>query len=313
LCVAGTAKSGKGDADCDACSSGEYSRTGAVSCVPCEAGSISGQTSATGCDLCGAGKYSAAKASVCLNCHAGSFSPLNAGTCTACPANSYSPQNAQSRLSCVCKARYTGGVNGVFCSSCLAGTCKPSSGNGGCDSCVAVMVCEMPARISSNTCTDHQCNSGNYSSAETSTCLLCPANSDAPASSALISCNCNAGYTGSNSGTCTACTRGKSQPESGSAFCSDCPSGWTSDLAAINCAECPPGTYAFNSAWSRSASCIDCDAGKYWGKQANTGEDCSLCAAGKYSRTGAAECTPCADNSESKLARKMAEMDFSDG
>jgi hypothetical protein len=123
-----------------------------------------------------------------------------------------------------------------------------------------------------------QCNPG---------CDLCPANSNSPQESALITdCTCNAGATASDGATCVLCPAGEYKAGSGSAVSTDCPGNSSSAAGSTDCA-CNVGYTGPNG-----GPCAACSAGKY--KDTIGNGPCIPCTAGTFEAgTGSASCQSC--------------------
>jgi hypothetical protein len=104
-----------------------------------------------------------------------------------------------------CNTGYTGPYTGASkgqCSTCPAGTYKPTNGSAACTS--------------------------------------CPANSNSSAGSLhLSSCSCNAGSTGLNGGPCALCAAGKVKNVTGTAACTTCPTNTYAVSGSLECSTCP--------------------------------------------------------------------------
>ena len=82
-------------------------------------------------------------------------------------------------------------------------------------------------------------------------------------------------FSGTGASTCVNCQVGKYSDRDGSAECSPCAAGFYSEV-------------------SGASSCSTCAAGKFLdSKGSSKSSDCKLCAAGKYSTSGAESCTSC--------------------
>jgi hypothetical protein len=224
-CLAGKYKTLTGTATCTNCGAGTYSPAGSAACMNCGAGRYStavgaqvsstciacpsnsnspagsaaltsctcntGSTRSNGgsCTQCVAGKYKALTGTAtCTDCGTGTYSTTlgaaDSSKCSACPSNSNSPAGSAALTSCTCNAG-SPGPNGGPCAPCVAGKYKVWTGT---------VTCE-------------DCGAGTYSAAvgasTSSTCSVCPSNSNSPAgSAALTSCTCNTGSTGPNGGPC---------------------------------------------------------------------------------------------------------------
>jgi hypothetical protein len=125
-------------------------------------------------------------------------------------------------IGCSCNTGYTGPDTGASkgnCTTCPAGTYKPTNGSAACTSCTA-----------------------NANSAVGST--------------NVSGCSCNSGYTGPDVGPCVACVAGTYKNVSGSAACGVCPANTYSASVASVCTACAAG---FTSAPGsiEAADCCD--------------------------------------------------------
>ncbi len=137
------------------CAAGQYSTSGAVTCLACLAGyacPAPGATNGT-VAMCGVGKFSAGGASVCVDCDAGYA--CTAGSTTSSPA------------ACLCPAGRFGATGAVSCTNCSAGYVCPTAGA---TSATAVLCPKGAFSVSgATTCSD--CSRG---------VECCPAGSRAP-------------------------------------------------------------------------------------------------------------------------------------
>eukprot|EP00961_Rhodomonas_salina_P012447 167606-Rhodomonas_salina.3 len=149
----------------------------------------------------------------------------------------------------------------AFCGSCFMGRYLDGVGSSG--SCVA-------------------CPAGSYSpvagAMNASTCLGCPANTDAfPGSTNITDCICNAGYTGAAGASCMACKAGTYKGVNGTGVCLHCSEGrYQNTTAASMCEDCPANTDSPMGSIHLS-ECI-CENGY----EGTDGTACSACLAGKY-------------------------------
>ena len=203
---------------------------------------------------------------MCDNCPAGTWSHESAATaqsiCTSCPTHSDSAAGSASQDDCICDPGYSGGDGGP-CQACDAGTFKTSKGTSACTKCPADTFSESSAASSPSTCLD------------------CPAHSQAAAGSDTESdCRCKAGYSGPDGGPCEICTAGSYKEAVGSAACSSCPvDTFLASEGAVSrgaCTACPANSHA--PAGSTDSWNCKCDAG-YTGPD---GGMCRVCAAGTY-------------------------------
>jgi hypothetical protein len=221
--------------------------------------------------------------------------------CLPCPIHTTAPPDATSAGVCSCNAGYFAQDDGA-CAACPEGKVKPGVG-------------------ADTQCVD--CVGNTYSNATgASTCVACPASSQATADK--VSCVCNTGYTGPYT-VCVACEAGKFKDVPGPMDCDACIPGKAHKLPAAtsisSCADCIVGTFASemgtsactlcaadassptssdqitnctcNAAYAGpdGGPCTACVAGQY--KPAAGSAECESCAAGKYSTTASIICDSC--------------------
>ena len=183
---------------CETCPAGTTSPIASTSSAACISPACNaGYTGPSGgpCTACVAGKYKIATGSaVCTDCGAGTYSTTVgatvATTCLTCPTSSNSPIASLTLIACTCNVGFTG-PNGGPCTACVAGKYKTTTGNAVCTDCAADKY------------------SATAGATLESTCLACPANSNSPSPSTVVtSCTCNVGFMDISSGTCTACATG---------------------------------------------------------------------------------------------------------
>ncbi len=171
------------------------------SCVSCPAITHTVGSGATAIDDCVCDSGWTLADDVCVACPEHHFSsPLTGGSCWQCPPNSGSYAAASL---CYCNAGYE--LEGSACASCVAGTYKTARDESMCEQC--------PAHMSSPSASTHaaacSCLPG-YERQDTTTCVLCgadsfcpgldvkihcPAHSTSPlGASARKDCLCDAGY-----------------------------------------------------------------------------------------------------------------------
>lgn len=188
------------------------------------------------------------------------------------------------------------------CDACVPGKYKTPSGPDQCTSCTSGKYQQETGAVGANQC------------------LLCPQNTNAPASSGnLLNCTCLAGYESLADGVaCTACVAGKYKTAPGSGLCTSCPAKTYSTIVAQNtsqCTSCP----AFSSGGGANVSycicdagyknqglytCLPCESGSYW-KGYFGANSCERCPNNTYSGAVAANssstCKSCQGNSTSAM------------
>lgn len=282
-CAIGTYSAAVGTMDistCNPCPANSNSPAGSTLITDCTCNKGYTGPGATQCSACSAGKYKDTQgAAECSSCPRKTYSTTVAAeassTCLSCPANTDSPVASGLLTKCICNAGYTG-PDGMTCNECPVGTYKPVNGSSPCTRCTEGTY------------------SGSIAAVEPSTCLTCPAGTDSPeASSILTHCTCKLGYTAAQDGVvCTACQPGSFKPTRGVAQCTSCVPGKYSEASAAisisTCLSCPANTYA--PAKSGLLTKCTCNPG-YTGAD---GTACTVCPTGSYkSFTGDGVCTNC--------------------
>ena len=324
LCEEGKYKATPGSEECSGeCPANTDSAKGSdelADCV-CNAG-YTADADGKECVACKVGEYKEAKGTTdCHECEAGTYSATEAATspetCAECPVRSDSPAGSSAVGECKCNAGFSG-PDGGLCEECPAGTYKEMSGSGACVECEVGTYSTASGATSKDTCTlcsavssskpgvgssTCQCNEG-YTGPDLGPCEpcsagtyksilgtepcdnLCPANSDSPLASTVITdCKCNAGYTGADGGICSPCGESTYKPSPGSEECTSCPANTHSEVVA-------------------SVSVTDCTCNK-----GHAGADCHPCAAGTYKdMKGSGDCVECPMDTYSAVLGAISEL-----
>jgi len=271
-----------GASACSDCVAGKYTTTTSSTCLDCVAGTYKTLAGPDACTDCGISTYSA------------SVGATHSSTCLACPLYADAPMGSNISTACVCKAGSSGPAD--MCVLCAAGKYKALAGP--------------------ETCAD--CGIGTYSVSvganQSSTCLTCPLNADAPVGSNIsTACTCNAGAYGIDGGTCVQCAAGTYTTLTGPeksivvdttnlSACSACPihSNSIPGSSVYTACTCnagytgpnggPCNTCPINSNSPGGNTTCTCNIGA----SGLDGENCSLCYTGTYKTTsGDALCTNC--------------------
>ena len=161
---------------CEACEPGSFSINATDACTPCAYGTVANKSSATSCYECGVGLYA----------------NQSRNACRQCPQNSTSLPPAELISDCICEIGFldtdweewkSDGGTGAYvvenvgtkrtCSTCPAGTYKPSAGTGHCI----------------------DCPSGSFSGAAAGVCKSCPSGAVTdPGATKFSDCVCPSGY-----------------------------------------------------------------------------------------------------------------------
>jgi hypothetical protein len=180
-CGAGTYKNQVGNISCTACDVSTYSSVSSATsvdiCINCPINSFSvpGSTSPmdctckTGhagtnwsdCSPCDAGTYkSVLGPGSCTSCGVDTYSTTKAATspneCINCPLTTVSANGSDELADCMCTpgqtaVKYTGSSI-FYCTACVAGTYKTTTGTGACTYCEVGTYATITAAISSETC-----------------------------------------------------------------------------------------------------------------------------------------------------------------
>ncbi|KAJ1446359.1 hypothetical protein M885DRAFT_591847 [Pelagophyceae sp. CCMP2097] len=264
-CTEGRAQSREFDGDsprdeCDACPGGKYGPYG---------------TGPSGdrrlCYTCGAGTYTTGLAyGFCPQCAAGKYSGRGASSCINCAAGKYS-QSGKSECATCAAGTYSSGSQA--CASCAAGKFAPAAGTRECALCAA----------------------GTYSGGGATSCTSCAVGKFAQSAGTAECAVCAAGtFSGGGATSCTSCAAGKYSQSAGTEECAVCEAGTYSDGGATACTSCAAGTFAESAG---TGECAPCAAGTYSDGDATA---CILCPAATFSTGGAASCTSCGDDADSR-------------
>lgn len=295
-------------------------------CVACAHGSYKTTTANEACQACGVGYYTSSTGETapeaCLLSPADHY--VQAGQSLACHDNSQSAPGSVGLASCLCNSGFT--KTDSACTACATGTYKEAVGDQACTPCSPGYGLASPPTVPSITHTDAcaQCPENTFSSGAGASlrCEACPANSQSPAESSVVTaCECMVGYTGPDGGSCAACAAGKYKDVVGDAACALCGnSTYNPDTAAVSvasCRACPKNSSTasslapftaetqcicrdgFERVGASPAACVLCGAGS-WGNS----QSCYPCPADTYypfARPPFSQhrCTPCPGNSSS--------------
>jgi hypothetical protein len=304
------------------CLAGSYSEGNATTCTPCPAGTNVSTTGATSCVACAAGSYSLGGASLCtacaagsycpytntaleIKCEAGSYSTVSSSICTKCPAGYSCTSTARSASPCAAgtyaelgsgsctpcpTGRYCPSIFSAVSYPCPPGTYAGSPGGlAVCNACPAGYSCSSPMTTSPTLCA-----SGYYSSANSTSCSICPAGTFTGActvSSPCVSCKpCLSGYNStSGSQDCSPCPAGYSCSDS-SSLPKICDTGYYSLQGSLTCTVVPPGFYATSQATAPS----QCPQGTY-SPGGLIASACLPCLPGYFCASGATSAAPIND------------------
>ncbi|KAK3591334.1 hypothetical protein CHS0354_028441 [Potamilus streckersoni] len=275
--------------NCQACSIGSYQpSSGQTSCISCQSGTITLQTSSTSSSqcvaICNSGFFRNTNSN-CQACPVGTYQPTTEQTsCISCPSGTTTNQVAstsQTQCVAVCSTGFFINTLGN-CQTCPIGTYQPSSGQSSCISCPTGTITLQTGSISSSQCVAI-CNSGFFRntsgicqscpvgtyqpSTEQTSCISCPTGTttNQVASTSQTQCVgvCGAGFFLHALGFCQACSLGTYQPSSGQ----------------TSCISCQSGTTTLQTASTSSAQCVSiCSSGFY----RTTGGSCQACPIGTY-------------------------------
>jgi len=280
------------------CNPGYFSIDGRSPCLICEAGSYaalagSRNFSSMSLDQSMAHPYFSGTEVMfkhvnitlsCVACPAGTFSKNGSLNCSACGVGEYSFHGASQCHLC------PPGTYGREVSASVCGLCEPGKsslvGQSDCSSCLPGVYA---------------------SSAGSSSCAQCSIGSFAPSSNTVLCEPCYAGFYQNASGQtmCVVCPESLTTGQKGSKYLDEClalckagqegNSLYSNGPALKNCRDCVKGTYSFNPNTVNgfgATSCLSCGAGKY--SQSGASE-CSNCSAGTFgSKTNASSCILCA-------------------
>ncbi|KAH8092804.1 calcium ion binding protein [Aureococcus anophagefferens] len=233
----------------------------------------------------------------------GAYAPSNGLTaCTVCEVGKY----AMAAGSCACTlcepGTYAPATETVLCTECEAGRYQSAFGATTCYDCPEGFFC--PTQADGATA----CPAGKYSGANAEDCISCPDGyysdadcdgDDAGVLGGITSCEpCAAGtYPSTSNADCISCDAGTYSP-GGQETCTECPAGAYCGTGSSSYTICEAGKYAI----SGSSSCSSCAAGRFLADDGatleahDTGNDCVVCDAGRYSASSASgSCAACAE------------------
>jgi len=288
---------------CISCVAGKYSTAGSSVCTDCPAGKYSGSTGLRVCTDCLAERYAYPGALTCDFCVAGKEkAPLTEGVnaigmCPPVLSGVWTSYLSQYKFSSYSIDKRANGLWVIYSQKFSENSLLPAGVQGGSGIPWVAYVVDLvdhvwqitapwncwdkseslwksfpQMRFLRETCVD--CAEGKYKETpEGSSCVLCPANSNALAKGSTA-CQCNPGYTGAGGWNCTACAANYYKSQAGNASCTPCavnstsPTGSTSAQACRciagftgedggQCTVCPPSTYKPDAG---SHACTSCRA-----------------------------------------------------
>ena len=197
---------------------------------------------------------------------------LRGGLCIYCTAGKYNDNTGQQQCTNCLAGTYNNEIGSIsidYCTPCAAGKSSPTGSDfvGDCFNCVA----------------------GKYNNVEGGLCKNCATGKYSSTVAATTCKNCEAGKYNDETGlsSCKDCVEGRYNNLEGFPSCRSCVAGKSSTeigaTSSSTCKDCPKGKYSHTA-----GPCINCLPGRYSGA-VGTADDCSLCSAGKYSSTVAAE------------------------
>ena len=291
---------------CTKCIPGKYSNgINTIYCDDCPKGYYSKTVGSNNCDYCLKGKYLTVDGSDtiedCLECEAGKISYQGANICIFCEIGKW----ARKRISCInCpKGRYSyslGLVSGIECSKCPIGKYSDELGiinENKCKVCLEGYVGLVEGAGSNDSCI--KCGRGKYRE-DLNLCKECE--SGQISGQAAEECEeCPEGKLSDMYGIeCIACELGRYNNLRGlthSDTCKKCQAGKYSNISgAVDenyCKDCPIGKFNVEIGLISENLCKSCVSGKYRGQNNNPGENCIICANGKYSEKESNECKVC--------------------
>ncbi|GAB1224199.1 hypothetical protein ENUP19_0180G0018 [Entamoeba nuttalli] len=312
-CPAGTYSNTITATSCQKCLEQEWSTSGSVTCLQCQANcqecdNTNGkcQNCPTGygydqqkgtCTMCEVGTYSTGSTSLCNPCGVGSFQPqMGQSKCELCSDGFY--QNLEKSSSCKpcssscstcskstgeclsCKEGY--GLSNGVCSECLPGTHNPIKNTGSCVSCEAGTYSNLPHQQS---CTE--CSNLYWSSSNSLSCTACDEGCSSCDKKNGKCLTCKPGYgINQKDGTCTACAYG-SYSKGETSVCEICKDGtYANQIKQKSCQNCSSTCSECNKS---SGNCIHCKAGY----QLEDGRICKTCQEMTYSPLNHDKCIPC--------------------
>jgi Tyrosine-protein kinase ephrin type A/B receptor-like len=288
-CLAGSYANVTGSTSCPACSPGTHQPiTGQGRCEDCAPGLFADGFGRARCTACDSGRYSNINGtSTCIDCIQGTFSRKQPGAkigpvqCDACRPGEFGDTPGAFQCTLCPRGKFSNATRSPSCYSCPSGTFQDEQGQQNCETCLPGRFAGLP-----EACSCVECGPGTIPNADNTECETCPGGRF----SNITTCSrCPRGLVSqAGQGACAACTD-NSVPNAARTNCLQCDKGEYMDVFAIECRQCPPGSF---TAGKGERNCLLCPAGKT--AAANGSTSCTDCPAGSASNTaGAAKCAPC--------------------
>lgn len=308
-CPSGLAASQEGQIECDVCPAGRRSTEASAECEACAPGRFKASTGIVSltCEACGPGRFSGAGAVQCENCPAGSYVSVGpAANCTLCAAGTFQPQERSSTCERCAPSTYAPVLGATSCMACSLGThTEGRNSSEACVPCAAGFYGTESVVTGINTCEPcppgsfgapgeascKPCKAGRYSNvSNSSSCTLCPAGFQQPASGEIGCRECTVGKYGlRGDAVCRDCSKGRFNNRSAQDHCELCGPGLVAAKGAQACTSCDAGEYAPSAGMS---ACLPCPKGSF--ANATRNSQCHACAPGRYqTQAGADSCLPC--------------------
>ena len=282
---------------------------------PCQTQCCKGHfhTSPTSCEKCTAGQFAAQEGVPrCSDCPVGTYQPGKGfDICVDCPKGRFNTNKGSTDLALHClkcaKGKYAEYDASEHCADCVEGKFNANEAGDSRDACLNCIEGQFAAAKAAEGC--EECPVGQYNDEDSTTasvgCKACGAGRYNPykgRASAGYCYNCKCGqWSTSGSNVCAHCARGQYRACSdgaescaggiSSATCSTAEKGHTAQQGSCDQSQCQPGEYMADEA---SHFCSKCAAGKFSKAGAATSEaTCQICPAGTWSSNGATSCTSC--------------------
>ena len=311
--------------DCFSCDVGKFSNdpNGAITCLPCPEGLISG-SGASSCSTCPVG-YQCIEGVVNSTCPAGKYSNGATDGCVECDPK-YKCPGGSDRIPCP-PGSYSFSPSQTACTSCEAGKFQSDEAKESCDDCkvrqrillfLALTTLPPPppplsplhTRLFTQSQPGHFCPASsiaeiacnirstfqaNSSSTSCRPCSNCPLGEIMTTDCNLISdrqCSpCVAPAYSEDGLTCKQCDKeGQYSNINSASFCKLAPPGFKPTTDYTGVIACPAGEYSIGGA----STCTSCPAGKYSEHdEINGAIGCTACDLGSISSEGSSSCIPC--------------------
>ena len=295
--------------ECERCVAGKFANVnGSSSCFNCNQGKYSEKSGSRVCKNCMPGRYSSMissdTSSLCLECESGKISSHGDSSCSICPRGKFSNGGLQCLDCPMGKYNNIIGIDKIEkCLDCPKGKYNKNVGADDENDCIECPVGKYNLLLGSSSnksCVN--CEIGKYKTNAMDRgieCEYCPVGkySEVGYSECKV---CKKGEYIFELRECLKCAKGTYSDVVGIMDikeCKNCPKGKyyvnVGSNSSDNCISCARGKYSKVLGSSNINDCLKCEPGKYRGVLDDGGQDCKICANGKFSGPGKFRCEFC--------------------